>query len=82
MNPSRSLSAASSTEPQDLSPVYGVGHDTAVPTAPSAEAVPSVGRLFARLFGGKGAEGRNNTFAATEWQATEWQDTRTPPADE
>ena len=80
MNPSRSLPAASAAELQDFSPIYGphYGSDVAAPAA-RAEKLPSVGKLFARMFGAGAADAHSNTFAQTEWMDTVWEETRTLP---
>lgn len=80
MNPSRSLPAASSVDLQDLSPIYGphYGSDVAQP-APRADKAPSVGKLFARMFGAGAADAHHNTFAQTEWMDTVWEETRSLP---
>lgn len=44
-----------------------------------AHGVPSVSKLFARMFGPAAARAHGATFAQTEWQETEWQDTRSQP---
>lgn len=44
-----------------------------------SDGVPSVSRLFARMFGAAAANAHKATFAQTQWQETEWQDTRGQP---
>jgi hypothetical protein len=49
------------------------------PDAAGADKVPSVTKLFSRMFGTGGTRAQEHAFVQTEWQETEWLDTRSPP---
>jgi hypothetical protein len=51
----------------------------AVPDELKASPVPSVSRLFARMFGPAAVNAHDTPFEQTEWQETEWQETRSLP---
>lgn len=72
---------SSTMPPQTPSPVpeLATPEPDHPPGVAGADKVPSVTKLFSRMFGTGAARTREHGFLQTEWQETEWLDTGSQP---